>query len=100
MGRKFPPSDHRSENAFFRPDNRCKILALLDELRPIADGHGVTLAQLAINWTIHRPGITAALVGARNVQQAKENANAIGFSLSDEETARIDQLLEGLRLDL
>ncbi len=100
MDHKFPSNDHRSTNAFFKPDNRRKVLAMLDELRPIAAARGVTLAQLVINWTIHRPGITAALVGARNARQAEENARAADFRLSDEEVARIDTLLEGLQLNL
>ncbi len=100
MDHKFPSNDHRSTNAFFKSDNRRKVLALLDELRPIADARGVTLAQLVINWTIYRPGITAALVGARNARQAEENAKAADFRLSDEEVSRIDALLEGLKLDL
>ncbi len=94
MDRKFPQTDHRSTNAFFKPENRQKVLGLLEQLRPIADAHDATLAQLVINWTIHRPGITAALVGARNAQQAKENADAAGFELTTAETSTINEILE------
>ena len=99
-GHKFADGDHRAGGKFFRPQNVEKVLRFLDELRPIAEAHGATLAQLVINWTIHRSGITAALVGARNPGQAEENAKAGDFTLSDEETRRIDELLEGLKLDV
>ncbi len=93
MERVFPKADHRAANPFFTPDNRKKVLEFLDEIRPIAEGHNVTLAQLAINWTINRAPVTAALVGARNPQQARENAAAAEFKLAEAETKRIDELI-------
>lgn len=100
MDRKFPPTDHRSANPFFRSGSRRKVLDFLDKVRPIAEAHDATLAQLVINWTIHREGITAALVGARNPQQAEENAKAADFSLTDEETQQINRLLDEVELDV
>ena len=44
---------------------------------------------MVINWTIQVPGITAALVGARNAEQAEQNAKALSFRLSPEECAEI-----------
>ena len=100
MDRTFPETDHRHFNAYFRPANRRKVLDFLDEIRPIAEAHDATLAQLVINWTVGREGITAALVGARNTQQADENAAALDFVLTDDEIARIDALLDALELDV
>jgi aryl-alcohol dehydrogenase-like predicted oxidoreductase len=89
MDRRFPPGDHRAEHKFFRPENRRRVLDALEKVRPIAERHKVSLAQLMINWTIHVPGITAALVGARNAEQARHNAAAVNFTLSDAERAEI-----------
>jgi aryl-alcohol dehydrogenase-like predicted oxidoreductase len=100
LDRTFPSDDLRSSSPYFRPENRKRVLTFLDEIRPIAEGHKATLAQLVINWTIRRPGITAALVGARNAQQARENAGAAGFRLSEDETRRIDELVDGLKLEV
>lgn len=100
LEREFPRDDQRSGSAYFKPQNRKRVLEFLDKLRPIAEAHSATIAQLVINWTIHRPGVTAALVGARNARQAEENAAAGDFKLTDEETRKIDALLEGLELDL
>jgi aryl-alcohol dehydrogenase-like predicted oxidoreductase len=99
-GHAFGPGDHRPTTPFYEEKNMIKVLAFLDDLRPMAEGHGATLAQLVINWTIRRPGITAALVGARNPAQVEENAGAASLSLSAGELERIDGLLGELRLDL
>lgn len=89
MDREFPKDDHRSSRPLFEKQNRRKVLDFLDKLRPIADGHKVSLAQLVIHWTIHQPGITAALVGARNVKQVRENAAAAELELSRDEMKEI-----------
>jgi len=100
MERQFTGDDQRRNSPYFKPDNRRKVIDFLEALRPIAEEHDATIAQLVINWTIHRPGITAALVGARNPEQAAENAKAADFTLTEEETARVNELLEALELDL
>ena len=100
MDRQFPPDDQRASSPYFRPANRKKVIAFLDGLRPIAQAHGATVGQLVINWTIHQPGITSALVGARNAAQAEENAGAAGFRLSAAEMQTINRHLGELKLEL
>ena len=79
-GRKFGAGDLRQDNPRFGAENLAKVSAFLAELRPIAERRRLSLSQLVIGWTVAQPGITHALVGARNVQQAQENA-AAGRSL-------------------
>jgi aryl-alcohol dehydrogenase-like predicted oxidoreductase len=95
----FAEGDHRAGDRFFQPANVRKVNAFLEQIRPIADAHDATLAQLVIAWTIRRPGVTAALVGARNVRQAGENAAAADVSVTEEEVARIDEHLAALKLE-
>ena len=99
LDREFDKTDHRHDNPYFKLENRKRVLDFLEKIKPIAQTHNATLAQVAINWTIHRPGITAALVGARNPQQAQENAGAVDFKLTDEESTTIDGLLDDLELE-
>ena len=54
---------------------------------------GRTVAQVVINWTIHQPGITVALCGAKRADQIRDNAGALGWQLSPEQLARIDSAL-------
>jgi aryl-alcohol dehydrogenase-like predicted oxidoreductase len=87
--RKFPPGDHRNEHKLFTVENRRKVLAALESIRPIADRYKATFAQLMINYTMQVPGITAALVGARNADQANSNAYALTFALTADECRQI-----------
>ncbi len=93
-GRTFPEGDHRARHKYFTVENRKRILAALEEIRPIADKHKASFAQIVIHWTIQEPGITAALVGARNAEQATHNAGALGFTLSPEERATIRRIFD------
>jgi len=74
--RVFGESDLRSTQKRFSRANREKIGELLSRFEPVAQKHGCTMAQLVIAWTVHQSGLTHALVGARNPEQAKENAAA------------------------
>lgn len=91
--REFEEGDMRRGSKRFSEDNLRKVQAMLDEFRPVAERHGITLAQLTIAWTIAYPGVTHALVGARNPKQAKENAAAADVQLSTEDHATIRQAL-------
>jgi len=83
--REFPQGDMRRNNPRFSVENRRHIAAMLDEFRPIADDRGITLTQLVIAWTVAQPGLTHALVGARNPEQVEENAGAGDVELTAEE---------------
>ena len=96
MDREFPEDDVRSKRPWFKRENRRRVLDALAQIQPIADGHGATLAQVAIQWVVSQPGITSALVGARNPQQASENAKAADIQLTGEELGLIRELVEGL----
>lgn len=97
-GHVFAEGDHRAGNVFFKPENIQAVNSFLENIRPLAEAHNATLAQLVIAWTIRQPGVTAALVGARNAKQAVENAAAMRLTLSDEELARIDRRLAALTI--
>jgi aryl-alcohol dehydrogenase-like predicted oxidoreductase len=95
-GHVFSEGDNRGDSKYYQGDNLKRINAFLDELRPLAAGKNATLSQLVIRWTLERPGITIALVGARDARQAIENAEAVQVRLSAEEMAFIDGRLAGL----
>jgi aryl-alcohol dehydrogenase-like predicted oxidoreductase len=89
----FPTTDSRHKYPPFQGTEWQKNQDLLDRLRPIAAEAGRTVAQLAINWAVNQPGITAALCGATHPAQLRENAGAMGWSLSPQQSARIDAAL-------
>ena len=98
-GHSFNEGDNRGDSKYYQGENLNRINAFLDELRPLAAAKGASLAQLVIRWTIQRPGITIALVGARDSRQAVQNARAMDVRLSVEEVAYVDGKLAALKLD-
>jgi methylglyoxal reductase len=88
--RVFSGDDQRKDNPRFSVANRQKVASFADAIRPIAEAHGATIAQVVIAWTLAQPGVTFALCGARNPAQAKDNARAGTIELSREETSTID----------
>ena len=90
---KFQDGDHRANLPHFQPDFIQKTNMLLDKIKPIAEKHNATLGQLVLLWTIERPGITIALAGARNAEQAVQNAKAININLSKEEIESINEVV-------
>jgi aryl-alcohol dehydrogenase-like predicted oxidoreductase len=96
MDRMFPADDLRSRKPWFRPENRRRVLEFLDRVHPIAEQHGKTLAQVAINWCLCQNGVTATLVGARRPEQVRENAGGAGWRLQTDELAEIRGWLEEL----
>jgi len=92
-GQTFPPGDHRSDKKTFKTTYLSHLKDALNEIKSIAEKYHVTLSQIIIDCTIHRPGITAALVGARDPQQAKENALAANLNLTAQERELIAKTL-------
>jgi aryl-alcohol dehydrogenase-like predicted oxidoreductase len=94
----FNEGDSRPGTRYYQIENINRINTLLNKIRPVAEKHGVTLSQLVINWTVNRPAIACVLVGARNEQQVKDNAQSLDFKISDEEMKLINQDVERLTL--
>jgi len=92
--RVFPADDLRSQRPRFAVENRRRVAALLESIRPIAEAHDIGLAQLAVAWALHQPGLTHALVGARTPAQAMENAAAADVELSDAEVKQINATVD------
>ncbi|NLX11711.1 MAG: aldo/keto reductase [Chloroflexi bacterium] len=64
---------------------------IIDALVEIAEQRGKTPAQVALNWVLHKPGVTAPIFGARTPQQLEQNLGSVGWSLAPDEVARLDQ---------
>lgn len=91
MDSVFADTDHRS--GYFKQYNMDKVNTLLRRLSEFAEKYSCTTAQLVLAWTIHQPGITAALAGARNARQAMENAKALQVNINDADLQQINYWL-------
>ena len=89
-GRLFSGDDQRKDNARFSVDNRLKARSFAEAIRPVANKHGASIAQTVIAWTLVQDGVTFALCGARNPEQALENAEAGVIRLDEEDLLAID----------
>jgi aryl-alcohol dehydrogenase-like predicted oxidoreductase len=65
---------------------------IVDALDGIARDRGTSIAQVAINWLLRRPGVTSVIIGARTPEQLEDNLGAASWTLTDEEVATLDRV--------
>jgi len=88
---QFAKGDHRFRNKLFQSANYKRVQIALDNLLPIANANNITLGQLALAWIISQEGV-CAIAGARNAEQATQNAQAGSIYLSDQDQADINKI--------
>jgi aryl-alcohol dehydrogenase-like predicted oxidoreductase len=71
-----------------------ELLSRVERLAPLAEQAGLTLAQLAVAWTLQNRNVAAAIIGASRPEQVAENVKAAGVKLEDGLLAKIDEILE------
>jgi aryl-alcohol dehydrogenase-like predicted oxidoreductase len=89
----FAPDDWRSKNEMFAGDAFRRNLDIVRRLEALASERGMTVAQLAIAWTLANPAVDVAIVGARNPEQIRQTAPAADIQLSPQDLARIEQIV-------
>src|SRR5690349_10958203 len=78
---------------------RDDVLNAVQQLKPIAEEAGVTMAQLAVAWVLKNPNVASAIIGASRPEQVFENVKAIDIELDDDVIKQIDNVLEGVVTD-
>jgi methylglyoxal reductase len=91
--RTFQGDDLRKNDPRFSLENRRKMVPFFEGLAAVALRYKLSIAQLVIAWTVARKGITYALCGARNAEQALENAKAGDVTLAAGDMTQIDELM-------
>ncbi|WP_328995238.1 aldo/keto reductase family protein [Kribbella sp. NBC_01245] len=69
------------------------VLTRVQELKPIADEAGLSLAQLAVTWVLQNPNVSSAIIGASRPEQVTENVKAAGVKLEEAQLKQIDEVL-------
>ena len=72
------------------------VLTRVQRLKPIADEAGLSMAQLAVAWTLQNPNVSSAIVGASRPEQVTDNVKAAGVKLDATAMAAIDEALDGV----
>ena len=83
--------DRRTKFAF-PPVDEERGWAVIDAMRPIAQAHGVSVAQIALAWLLSRPAVTSVIVGAKRQEQLEDNIGATRVTLSEEELAALEKV--------
>jgi len=96
--RIFPEDDLRRNNPMFSRESRLGVREMFEDLAPVARKYNFTEGQLAIAWTLAQPGITHALVGARDERQAAENAWAGSLLLAAADVMRVTEAAQAENL--
>ncbi len=90
-GVPLPEGSRLHDTASFGPPvDQEQLYRVVDALEDVAEETGKTVPQIAINWLTRRPSVSSVIVGARNEEQLRQNLGAIGWSLSDEQIAKLD----------
>jgi aryl-alcohol dehydrogenase-like predicted oxidoreductase len=94
-----PPSGSRATDqkggaGIVRRLLRDDVLSRVQQLKPIADDAGLSLAQLAVAWVLRNPNVSAAIIGATRPEQVSENVNAAGVRLDPDQLSQIDKVLD------
>ena len=89
----FSAGDGRAKYPMFQGDEWDKNQDFVDCLRQMSEQCGRSVAEIVVNWTIHQPGVTAALCGAKRPGQIAESAAALTWRLTPDQLEQIDRAL-------
>ncbi|GAB2746872.1 aldo/keto reductase family protein [Nocardioides pakistanensis] len=87
-------TDEKGGSNFVKRYLQDDVLERVQQLKPIAEEAGLSLAQLAVAWTLQNPNVSAAIIGATRPEQVTENVKASGVKLEAEAMKRIDEILD------
>lgn len=90
---RFDKHDFRTTVPRFRKENIEANMALVDFIKGLAAGKGVTPAQIAISWLLHQEPWIVPIPGSRSLKHLTDNIEAAGITYTDEEKRRIDEAL-------
>lgn len=76
----------------FPPINKEKTYDILDVMKEVGDAHQVSVAQVALAWLLHKPGVTSVIIGARKMYQLEDNLKAVHIKFTAEELEKLDAI--------
>ncbi len=93
-----PPPESRAaddkSNIFMGDIMKDEVLEKVQRLRPIAEGIGLTMAEMALAWCLRQPGVSSVIIGATKQSQLDDNIKAAGVKLSEETLRQIDEVMQ------
>jgi aryl-alcohol dehydrogenase-like predicted oxidoreductase len=83
-------NDPLADEFYYRPSD----FEVVERVGTVAEGHGVSPAQIALAWLLHKPGVTAPIVGVRSIRHLEESVNAVSVSLTEAEMQMLEDAYE------
>jgi aryl-alcohol dehydrogenase-like predicted oxidoreductase len=92
QGTRVAIAEERGWSESWSAYNNERTWQIVDTLLDVAREIGREPAQVAINWLLRKPGVTAPIIGARNLEQLESNLGAAGWALDEARAARLDDV--------
>jgi len=86
------PEDSRRAAFDFPLVDKERAWRIIDVLRPVAEAHDTSVATVALAWVLAKPFITSVIIGAKRLDQLRQNLSAADLRLSEEEMQRLDEV--------
>lgn len=86
------PKDARRAAFDFPPVDKEKAFDIIDAMRPMAEGRGISVAQVALAWLLHQKHVTSVIIGAKTEAQLDDNIAAASVRLTPEELSALDSV--------
>ena len=86
-----PEGSRRSEFDFPLVDKE-RAWKILDIIAPIAKAHGCSAARISLAWLLTKPVVTSIIIGAKRLDQIKDNLAAVELNLTDDEIKQLDEV--------
>jgi aryl-alcohol dehydrogenase-like predicted oxidoreductase len=82
----------RRDNFDFPPINKPKAYDIIDVMAEIGSQHGVSVATVALNWVMKQPGVCSTIIGAKTLEQLKDNISAVDLQLTPENLQQLNEV--------
>jgi aryl-alcohol dehydrogenase-like predicted oxidoreductase len=86
------PADARRTVFDFPPVDKDRAFEIIDTMREMAEGRGVSVAQIALAWLLHQKHVTSVIIGAKTEAQLRDNIAAVNVELSSDDLAALDSV--------
>jgi aryl-alcohol dehydrogenase-like predicted oxidoreductase len=90
--RENSPEGTRRATFDFPPIDKERGYDIVDVMRPIAETHEVSVAQVALAWLLHKKPVTSVIIGAKRMGQLEDNLGSVDVALTDDEVAGLDEV--------
>lgn len=91
---QLPENDWRHRSGAFSPDTYPRNMNVVEGLRPLCEQWGVSMAHVAVQWLLAKPGVGSVITGAKTSVQVGDNVDAAGTTLTLAQLAQVEAVLQ------